>query len=220
MNGRPWSSSEIETLRRDYPDVDTADLCLRLNRSVSSIYGQAHLLGLRKSNSYLRVHCRIQHGQRIGRAGEFPKGHIPANKGLRRPGWSPGRMRETQFKKGQRPHTWKPIGSERLCDGYLQRKVTDTGYPPRDWQPVHVLLWIEHYGPIPRGYAVKFIDGDRRNVVIENLCLVSRADLARLNVMWNRYPRELAEAIQLRGVLRRRLNKRRTVHEEQDQRPA
>jgi DNA-binding GntR family transcriptional regulator len=30
---------------------------------------------------------------------------------------------------------------------------------------------------------------------------VSHADLARLNVMWNRYPRELCEVIQLRGAL-------------------
>ncbi len=60
-------------------------------------------------------------------------------------------MKETMFKKGQVGTRFMPIGSERInADGYLDRKVSATGYPPRDWVAVHRLLWIEHHGPIPK----------------------------------------------------------------------
>ena len=66
-------------------------------------------------------------------------------------------MAETQFKPDTRPHTWKPIGSTRLSrEGYLQRKISDTGYPPKDWVGVHILMWQEAHGPLPKGFAVSF----------------------------------------------------------------
>lgn len=127
---------------------------------------------------------------------------VPWNKGMK--GLQTG-GRETQFKPGSRPHTWKPIGSERTVDGYLQRKVTDTGYPPRDWQPVHVLLWVEHRGPVPAGHAVRFKDGDRTHIAIDNLELISRAQLMRRNTLHN-LPPELVETIRARSALVRRIN--------------
>lgn len=219
MNGGPWSEADIEVLRQLYADTETAEIAARLNRTMSSVYGKANLLGLYKSEQFLKTHCRIQPGQRVGRTGEFQKGHVPANKGQRRPGWHAGNMRATQFKKGRRPHTWKPLGSERLCDGYLQRKVTDTGYPPRDWQPVHVLLWIKHYGPVPPGHAIGFINGDRRDIRIDNLVLLQRVDLMRRNSYHNNYPKEIGLLIQLRGQVIRQIN-RRHRHEKQDSRSA
>ncbi len=219
MTRRLWTDRETSILRREYADTSTIDIAKRLNRSLSSVYSWAHLLGLRKSESYLRAHCRIQPGQRINPSGQFPKGHVPANKGLRRPGWHRGRMRDTQFKNGQRPRTWKPLGSERLCCGYRQRKVTDTGYPPRDWQPVHVLLWVEHYGPVPPGYAIAFINGNKKDIRLDNLVILSRLDLMRRNSYHNNYPKEIGLLIQLRGQVVRQIN-RRIRHEKQNQRSA
>lgn len=195
MTRRAWTATEIETLTRLYPDTPTCDLARQLKRSVRAVYQQAEILGARKDPALI--------------AARYKKGNVPANKGVRRPGYAPGRMGETQFRPGHKPQTWKPIGSERVCDGYLQRKVTDTGYPPRDWQPVHRLLWEEAYGPLPRGYTVSFIDGDRANVTLANLCLMSRQDLAKRNSMWTNYPPELARTIQLVGALKRKINNRR-----------
>ena len=217
MNGNPWKLNEIEKLKNLYPDTPTIELATLFGRPAYSIYNKAYQLGLAKSETYLEspAACRLRRGDNVGKAFRFEKGHVPANKGYRRPGFSPGRMGETQFKKGGKPHTWLPIGSERIADGYLQRKVTDTGYGPRDWQPVHRLLWEENNGPIPPGHVVKFIDGDRGNIVLSNLRLVSRSELGRQNVMWNRYPHELAETIQLAGALKRKINRRKD-HEKQD----
>lgn len=194
---------------RLYPDTPTCDLARQLKRSVRAVYQQAEILGVRKDPA-----LNVELGKRVAAhprsiAARYKKGHVPANKGVRRPGYAPGRMGDTQFRPGNKPQTWKPIGSERVCDGYLQRKVTDTGYPPRDWQPVHRLLWEEAYGPLPRGYTVSFIDGDRTHVTLANLCLMSREDLARRNSMWANYPPELARTIQLVGALKRKINNRR-----------
>ena len=211
MTRRAWTATEIETLMRLYPDTPTCDLAARLGHPLAVVYRKARSLGLAKSAAYMAspAACRLRRGDNVGKPYRFSKGHVPANKGVRRPGYAPGRMGETQFRPGHKPQTWKPIGSERVCDGYLQRKVTDTGYPPRDWQPVHRLLWEEAYGPLPRGYTVSFIDGDRANVTLANLCLMSRQDLAKRNSMWTNYPPELARTIQLVGALKRKINNRR-----------
>lgn len=125
---------------------------------------------------------------------------MPPVQGVR--GWSAGgRVRETQFKPGGRPHSWLPIGSERTSkDGYLQRKVTDTGYPPRDGVGVHILIWREHCGEIPPGHVVVFRDRNKHNLQLGNLELISRAENCRRNSI-HRYPPELKEVIRLQKRL-------------------
>lgn len=208
MNGKPYSADETAMLVRLFPDTPTARIASVMGRSISSINGAAYKLGLQKSEQYRAspAACRLRRGDNVGAPYRFPPGHVPANKGLRRPGWGPGRMKTTQFKKGERPMTWKPIGSTRLCDGYLQRKVTDTGYSPRDWQSVHVLLWTEQYGVIPPGFAIAFLDGNKQNIALNNLVMLSRADLMTRNTI-HRYPTELKQAIRLVGKLNRTIEK-------------
>jgi hypothetical protein len=216
---RPWQESELEILRAQYPDTSTKALSATMQRSVTAIYGRATILGLRKSDAYLASAdaCRLRRGDNVGAACRFLSGHVPANKGLRRPGWSPGRMAETQFKPGARPHTWKPIGSTRLSkEGYLQRKICDTGYPPRDWVGVHILMWQEAHGPVPKGFTVAFKDRDRTHLALYNFELISRRELMRRNTIHN-YPPELAEVIRLGASLKRQIRK---IDEEQNQRPA
>src|SRR6202012_2284795 len=93
-NGRTWQKSEIRILRKSYPNLPTKELARLLGRSKSAVYGQAGLLGLRKSATYLASPeaCRLRRGHNVGERTRFLQGHAPANKGLRRPGWAPGRM--------------------------------------------------------------------------------------------------------------------------------
>lgn len=199
-------------IRRDYPRKATKLIAASLKRPLSGVYRIAADLGVKKSAAFLassesgRLTKLTQGGVRF----RFKKGQTPANKGLRRPGFSVGRgrMAETTFKKGQRPHTWKPIGSTRLNDGYLCRKMTDTGYPPRDWVPIHILMWVEVHGPVPPLHALRFKDGDRTHIALDNLELVSRADLMRRNSFRTNYPKEIQDLITLRGALQRQINKR------------
>lgn len=66
----------------------------------------------------------------------------------------------------------KPVGTVATDpDGYL-RKKTETG----KWELLHRLLWEKTYGPIPEGCKVTFLDGDKTNVSMENLVLVTNAE--------------------------------------------
>lgn len=212
-----WEQWELDFLRTTYPNVSTKALAGHLARSVNAVYGRATLMGLHKSPAYLASPdaCRLRRGDNIGTTTRFQRGHVPANKGLRRPGWSPGRMAETQFKPGVRPHTWRPIGSTRVSkDGYLQRKISDTGYPPRDWVGEHILLWEKANGPISKGHALAFKDRNKGNIRLDNLELITRRELMRRNTIHN-YPPELVDVIRLGAALKWQLRRRR---EEQNDR--
>lgn len=123
--------------------------------------------------------------------GQFVKGSKPWNTGLKgsQEAWNKGikgytgfhpNTQKTQFKKGSLPHNHKPIGAERPDrDGYIYKKVADTRNKKNDWKMVHVLLWEQHHGEVPKNHAVVFRDGNKQNIVIENLELVTRAELMR-----------------------------------------
>ena len=110
-----------------------------------------------------------------GRNGRFKPGHVPHNKGKPKY-WQGGEA--TQFKAGHMPQNYRPIGSERVtADGYLEIKVSD----PKTWRGKHIVLWEDAFGPVPDGHVVLFADGDKANVSLENLLLISRRELAVLN---------------------------------------
>lgn len=216
MNGKPWSAEDERVLRRLYPCHDTDYVAGQLDRSLSATYGHAGVLGLHKTAAFLaaqlaRVAANLTEG---GKRHRFPKGHAPANKGLRRPGWSAGRMRETQFRKGQRSGTaaahYMPVGSERMIDGYRWIKVAEVPNVPYtvNWKALHVLNWERANGrPLPAGHCLIFRDRDRMNVAADNLECVTRAENMRRN-SYHRYPKEIASVIQLRGALVRRINRK------------
>ncbi len=193
--GKPWSPEDLAALAKVYPDTDNATLGRIFRRSESSIQNQAVNHGWRKSDAHMAK-----------KPGCFKPGLTPWNKGTH---YSAPGSENTRFRKGQKPHTWLPIGSERVTkDGYLQRKLTDTGYPPRDWVPVSHIEWEKHHGkPVPKGYAVIFRDGNNRNFAHGNLELISRADLMRRNSYLN-LPEPLPQIVQLRGALNRKINRR------------
>lgn len=222
---RLWSAADDAAMVARYPDEPTAALARALRRGLSAVYARADKLGLNKSAAYLAspASCRTNGRQGVGT--RFQPGQVPHNKGLRRPGWGPGRMKETQFKKGERQgvavRLYKPIGTERLSkDGYLERKVND-GLPlQRRWRAVHLLMWEEANGPLPKGHAIAFLNGDKADLRLDNFECVSRAALMARNTVHN-LPAPLAKTIQLLGALNRQIRKRtKDASEEQDRRSA
>lgn len=109
-------------------------------------------------------HRKARIGAKSSNDGRFVKGHAPT---------------ESVFKKGHKSDKWLPVGTERLSsEGYLLRKVADEQYAPQheNWRPVHRLIWEAEHGPIPDGYKVIFADGDKTNLKLENLRLVSNGE--------------------------------------------
>lgn len=111
-----------------------------------------------------------------GLTGQFPKGHIPFNKGKK--GVHYAGSEKTWFKNGQVPHNHKPVGSERVnIYGYIEIKVAE----PKKWRLKHHVVWENVHGKIPRSHVVIFLDGNKLNVSIENLKLISQGQLLLMN---------------------------------------
>jgi hypothetical protein len=214
---RCWTKADDAQLRRLYPDLPTTTVARRLRRTVPATYGRAGLLGLAKSAAYQASPeaCRLRRGDEIGKAFRFPPGHVPANKGLRRPGYARGRMRETQFKPGVSSWRTMPVGSTRLIEGYLYRKVSAVPHVPYsvNWKAEHWLIWTAARGPVPAGSALAFKNGDKTDVRLENIvCLTRRQLMARNSV--HTLPEPLARAVQLVGALTRQIRRRTRVEAE------
>lgn len=207
-----WHPADEAMVIAQYPHMKARVIARMLECTESRVYQKAKKLGLSKSAEFYASPASGRTNGRQGASNRFQKGHVPANKGLRRPGWGPGRMKATQFKPGTlhgaAAHNWKPVGSTRInSEGYLDIKIDDLKKGALAWVAVHRLNWIAVHGPIPKGYFVRFRDGNPRNPLVENLELVDRATHLARN--WHdRYPLELRQITQLRGAITRQINKR------------
>jgi hypothetical protein len=219
---RFWTDEEILIVRALYPGTKTARIAQQLSRPTSAVYQAAVKLGLHKSEEYLASPeaCRLRRGEHPGLATQFKKGQVPVNKGMRRPGWAPGRMRETQFKPGRRQGAaagnWRPLGTIAVdAEGYRRIKVREGkkgeayGFGnTKIWPLLQRHNWEQAFGPIPDGHTVVFKDGDRSNCDVGNLEMISRAELMKRNTIHNRYPKDVVNTIMLLGAVKRKLRER------------
>lgn len=117
-----------------------------------------------------------------GFTGRFQKGDIPFNKGKSQKDYmsaeSIEKTKKTRFKKGQSPINWRPVGSERITKyGYTEIKIAE----PNVWELKHKVLWEREHGSIPPKHVVIFADGNKENLDINNLMLISREKLLIMN---------------------------------------
>ena len=158
-----WSSEEKDYLREITPGRHYKEIVELMNAKFEYEFNLGQIKG-----------AIARYKLNTGFTGYFPKGNIPFNKGTK------GIMKanKTSYKKGNIPQSYKPVGTERITkDGYTEIKVKD----PNVWKLKHRLIYEEHYGEIPKGYVVMFLDRDKSNFDINNLILISRKQLRILN---------------------------------------
>lgn len=210
----PFSPEIVEIIDLMYADIRTADLAEFIGMPTSRIHAMAKRRELRKSPDVVRQMARDRMTPEHGaRRFQFPKGHIPANKGKKGINY-PGMM-ATQFKKGRpahEAHNYVPIGSLKVNpDGYLARKVTDDPsiFPVRRWETVHRLVWIAAHGPIPEKHMVRFRPGmfstKLEEITLDRLELVTFAENARRN-HWANNP-TLKALVPLKTHITRHVNR-------------
>lgn len=210
---RKWSPPEDDVLCACYPFSTAAALAKAFACTPNAVYQRANRLSLAKSEWFKQsiLSSRLKRENHPGKATQFKKGQVPPNKGIKGISY-PGSV-ATQFKPGTRQgnaaQNYKPIGSERLTkDGYVQVKMTETGYPPRDWVGKQIIIWERLNGiKLPANHMVIFRDGDRLNFDYDNLELLSRAQNMKRNSFHN-YGPEIAKLYQLKGAITRQINKR------------
>lgn len=221
MNGTPWTPTEIDMLRRLYPQHTSVGVARLLGRSQSSVHQKATALGIAKSPEFRaaltreRMRTGQQHPNIV--ANRFKPGQQPWNKGVKGSTGLHPNCRVNHFQPGQMSgaaqHNYVPIGTLRITrDGILERKVTDDPSikPARRWVAEARLVWEAAHGPIPRGHIVVFKPGQKTTnpelITADRLECITRADNGRRNHPANKSP-ELAKLYQLKGAITRQVNR-------------
>lgn len=210
-----WTAAESAQLTALFPTHSAPEIAAVLGLTTKQVQAHGQHLGLKKSTEWIRERSKkaMADPEHPGRRHQFKPGIATWNKGIA--GYMGANV--TSFKAGNKPKSWQPIGATRTADGYLQRKIADTGCTRRDFVPVHHLVWRMHGLTIPPGHALVFRDSNRLNVDINNLELVSRSDLMRRNSV-HRWGIEIGQVAQLKGAVTRQINRRikqQEAHREQ-----
>jgi hypothetical protein len=130
------------------------------------------------------ISWRKNHKVTTGRNGRFEKGHVPWTKGRKLP--FNASSASTMFKAGTKPHNARQIGYETVNrDGYVLICV-DRPNPFRPALKTHMAFkhrerWEAKNGPVPKGMALKCLDGDKTNCDPSNWEAVPKGLLPRLN---------------------------------------
>ena len=214
MVKRIWTKEEINILLRDYqdPNIFSADIAKRLDRTLSQVYYKARTMGLKAPLERIRLAGKLGTNHPNAVAHRFKKGSIPPNKGKKMSPEVYEKVKETMFKKGKSPVNHREVGSERInVDGYIEIKVAE----PNRWRLKHRLIWEQHNGIIPEGCNVQFKNHNTLDCRIDNLYLISKSEQMRNeNSLMARYPKELRDVIRLKGVVKRQLRKQEKMQNE------
>lgn len=207
-----WSKEHTELLIQHYPNTKMPALIEMLGRTQWQIYFKVKRLKLKKSPEYMQAQ-RKEEGERLKKVGaktRFANGNKTWNKG------KTGYMgaNSGSFKKGNVSHNTKPLGSTRRDkDKAIQVKVYE-GNGNSNYVRLSHLVWEQHNGKIPKGMVVAFKDRNVDNTSIENLELVTRAEMMKRN-HFHRLPQSLKSII----FVIRKLNKKIRKYEKQNPRP-
>ena len=118
---------------------------------------------------------KVNHDCNSGLTCQFQKGHVPINKGTK--GVFNVGGNKTSFKKGNKPHNIQPVGTQTYrTDGYWWTKISEA-----EWRQTHRLVWEEAHGSIDDGQVLIFLDGDRDNITLENLELITEREHLKMN---------------------------------------
>lgn len=204
-----WTKAEDQYLRDHYANGSGRDMAKHLGIAPHVLYKRAAVLGLAKADNFLSELAKRTGLPERGRPHRIAPGSTPPNKGKKMSPELYAKAKPTMWGKGHMPHNWVPIGTEtKDRDGYLKRKVSDdrTKASRFNWKFVHVLLWEEHHGPIPAGHMVCFRDGDKDNLVISNLELITMKENIARNSIIN-MPPELQDTYRAMGQLTKAINR-------------
>lgn len=195
-----------DIIRERFPNEKTQNLADELGLTYSQLANRAFKMGLKKSDEFKLSEKSGRHNLiEGGKKTRFKPGNIPFNKGIKMPNHIYDKVKNTMFKKGNRPQNWKPDGSivernDKSGRTYLYYKVKDS-----HWILYHNKIWIDHYGKIPSKHIILFKDGNTLNCDINNLELISMAENVKKNSI-HRFPEELKEVIKLKQKLNKKIN--------------
>lgn len=203
---KPWTQADYALLREKFPTTVTRDLAALMERSSTSVTAMAKTMGLKKTPEHIRLHGGWLDGVKGART-RFQPGLVPWNTGKKGVHFSP----KSEFKKGQRPPNWMPLGAHRINSaGILERKVQEGNNHGRNWEAEARVVWREAFGPIPSTHCVVFKPGcfttEPAKVTTDVLELITRGEMVARHNYWKKDP-EMARLYMLKGQITRHVNK-------------
>jgi hypothetical protein len=209
-----FTPEQLDELTRDFAITLNIDLANRFGCSIHTVENAGFRYKLKKDSEFLKgvFRKKMMDPNHPGRKFLIKKGTSPPNKGKKQAEYMTAeaieRTKATRFTKGHLP-------KNTLQDHAITERKDKSGRTYKyiriglsKWVPYHRYLWEQKYGHIPPCHNIQFIDGNSLNCTIENLYMISRAEqLKNENSFYVRYPEEVKKLIQLKGVLKRQINK-------------
>lgn len=204
LNGtrRFWTEADDQIMIEKYPDTENEVLMQLFNRSLSSIYGRALHLKLKKKKEFLKNLQGIKN-LALGAGHRFVKGQPAHNKGKKMNKETYEKVKKSFFKKGHMPHNARQDEYETLrVDGYWYVRIS-----PQKFELKQKVVWQNANGPIPEKMVLTFKDGNPANCELSNLMLITMKENMLRNSIQN-YPPEIKSTIQLLSKLNRKINEK------------
>lgn len=209
---RKYNQFEDDFIRKNYKLIPMKRISKILGRPESSARQRLKILGLVVPPEITAKFKQMSH---------FDKGHSPVNKGKKQTEFmSPEaieRSKKGLFTKGHLPHNTKEsdlVISIRADKRGVKYKFIRVSLAK--WIPLARYNWEQVHGPIAKWMKMIHKDGDSLNCDLSNLELLTPGELMKRNSLHN-YPKEIANAIQLGGALKRKINRKiKSLNEKQD----
>lgn len=161
-----YSEENVKFLIENVKGISHKELTKRFNEKFNTNLSESALANMKRK-------LKLTNGIDT----RFKKGQASWNKGKNMNPEQYEKCKRTMFQKGNLSNV-RPIGDERIdIDGYTYIKVKQ----PNKWVLKHRWLYEKKKGKIPKGYNLIFADGNKQNFDLDNLILVSNAELFIIN---------------------------------------
>lgn len=167
-------------IKEHYLTVNVNQLSIQLNRSEIFIKGRLKKLGLVIPPEI------IEQRKLIGRV---KPGNVPKNKGKKQLEYMSEeaieRTKATRFKPGQRVHNEGHDGDIRIRTDHKRRnggrQIKYIRLAKGKWKELHIFLYEQIHGPIPKKHILACKDGNTLNADPDNWFVLSKAENAKRN---------------------------------------
>lgn len=188
MIAPPLNDEQKAFIKAHYIELNVAEMSRQIQKSTSAIWRY-----MRAEN--LTIPLDILQARK--EKGRFTKNFTPHNKGKKMPPEVYEKVKHTMFKPGNGQEGAKFEFQD--GDGYTIVKHDGK------WQLKHRLIYTQHCGPIDSDMLVVFKDGNKQNLDINNLELITKEENLRRNQTTDRrflFAKDLSDNY-VSGIIRR-----------------